>query len=585
MSKILQRAKGFTIVEALIVIAIGVTVFGSLLVTFQYTFELLAHAKARTTAVSIATDRMEYFRSLPYDDVGTISGIPSGTIPQNSTTTLNNILFQERILVEYVDDAADGLLTATTTDGNGIPSDYKRIKIELSWTIKGKTRSISLVSNIVPRSIETTAGGGTIRVNVLDADASPLSGAQVRLVNNTTTTTIDVIKNTDASGIALFSGAPAASNYEVYVTATGYSSDQTYVPDASNPNPVTAPFALLVADISTVTFQIGELSDLAITTYSSITDTGNIEYFTDSSGVSTSTNIEVASGVLRLEQTAGVYSNSGQAKLVTFTPSPLQAWGALTVAANTPASTQYRIQLFTNSSSTYTLIPDSDLAGNAAGLIGPLIDISSLDVGTYPSLVVGFNLQTTDTDETPSVEEVGVYYRESAVPRSGVDLSLHGDKMIGTDLSANPIFKTTLSGTTDGVGELDFSDVEFDSYNFTIPGSLTVTTACPALPLLHQAGIASSLDIVLRASVSNSLRTTVLNTEGNPIPGATVVLSRSGFSETQDTNLCGQIFIYSGVVVESDYDIAVSKPGYVTQNISTFSINGNTENVITLIPQ
>ena len=74
-----KRPHGFTIVEALIVIAIGVTMFGSLLVTFEYAFELLSHSKARTTALSIATDRMEYFRSLPYDDVGTISGIPAGT--------------------------------------------------------------------------------------------------------------------------------------------------------------------------------------------------------------------------------------------------------------------------------------------------------------------------------------------------------------------------------------------------------------------------------------------------------------------------------------------------------------------------
>lgn len=580
-----KQLKGFTLVEALIVVAITVTIFGALLVTFQYAFELLAHSKARTTATSIATDRMEYFRSLPYDEVGTISGIPSGTIPQNSTTTLNNIVFQERILVEYVDDPADGLLTATTTDSNGIPADYKRIKIELSWTIKEKTRSISLVSNIVPRSIETTLGGGTVRVNVLDANAVPLFGAQVRLVNNTTTTTIDVIKNTDTNGTALFSGAPAASNYEVYVTAAGYSSDQTYIASVANPNPVTSPFSLLVADISTVTFQIGELSDMYINTYSSVTDTGSMEYFTDSSGLATSTDIEVASGALRLEQTSGTYANSGQAKLVTVTPSPLEAWGALTVAANTPASTQYSIQLFTLSSSTYTLIPDSDLAGNSAGLSGPLIDVSSLDTGTYPSVVIGLSLQTTDTSASPSIDELGLYYREVSVPRTGVDLSLHGDKLIGTDLSANPIYKTLLSGTTNGSGELNFTDVEFDSYSFTTPSSLEVTTACPALPLLHQAGITSSLDIILGASVSESLRTTVLSTDGRPIPGVVVTLSRSGFSDTEETNLCGQTFIYSGVVPESDYDVSASKPGYVTQNISTFSVIGNTENVITLSPQ
>lgn len=580
-----KQLSGFTIIEALIVIAIGVTMFGSLLVTFEYAFELLAHSKARTTALSIATDRMEYFRSLPYNDVGTIAGIPSGTIPQNSTTTLNKITFNERILVEYVDDPGDGLLTATTSDSNGIPADYKRIKIELSWTVKGEVKSIALVSNIVPRSIETTDGGGTVRVNVLDADGSPMFGAQVRLINTTTPTNIDVTKNTDISGTALFSGAPAGSNYEVIVTAPGYSTDRTYVANGANPNPITAPFSLLEADISTVTFQIGELSDMDITTYSAVTDIENTEGFLGSTGIATSTNTEVASGALRLRQTAGVYASSGQAKLVTLTPSPLEAWGAVTVAATTPSNTQYRVQLFTVSSSTYSLIPDSDLPGNAAGFTGPLIDVSSLDAGSFPSIAVGVSLQTSDTSVSPSIDEIGVYYRESATVRSGVALSLHGSKVIGADLSANPIFKTSLSGTTDGSGELSFSNVEFDSYTFTIPGSLTVTTACPALPLLHQAGIDSSLYIVLRSSVTPSLRTTVVSNTGNAIPGVSVTLSRSGFSSTQETDLCGQTFMSSGVVLESDYDISVSKPGYVTQNISTFTINGNTETVVTLIAQ
>ena len=580
-----KRPHGFTIVEALIVIAIGVTMFGSLLVTFGYAFDLLSHAKARTTALSIATDKMEYFRSLPYDDVGTVSGIPAGTIPQNSTTTLNKIVFSERILVEYVDDPADGLLTATTTDSNGIPADYKRVKIEMSWTVKGVTKSISLVSNIVPRSIETTAGGGTVRVNVLDADASPLMGAQVRLVNDSTSPTIDVTKNTDSSGTALFSGAPAASNYEVIVTAPGYSTDQTYVADVTNPNPITSPFSLLEADISTVTFQIGELSDMDITTYSSITDVGDTEAFLGTTGIATSSGTEVASGVLRLEQSAGVYDSNGQAKLVTLTPSPLEAWGAITVAATTPANTQYKVQLFTGSSSAYTLIDDSDLPGNALGFTGPVIDISSLDAGSFPSIVVGVSLETSNTSVTPSIDEIGVYYRADATVRTGVALALHGNKVIGTDLSAAPIYKTALSGTTNGSGELGFTNVEFDSYVFTIPGGLLVTTACPALPLLHEAGINSSLDIVLRSSVSPSLRTTVLSSAGTPIPGVSVTLSRSGFNATADTNLCGQTFMHSGVVLESDYDIVVSKPGYVTQNINTFTINGNTDTVITLIPQ
>ncbi len=573
---------GFSFIEALIVAAVGVTIFAGLFGTFTYTFELFAHAKAKTTAVTIANQKMEYFRSLPYSEVGTIAGIPPGTIPQHSSTTMNKIVFDERVLVEYVDDPADGLLTATTTDSNGIPADYKRAKIEISWTLKGQTRSIFLTSNIVPRSIETTDGGGTVRVNVLDADSTPLVGAFVQLVNNTTTTTIDVTKSTDSSGAALFSGAPAASNYEVIVTAPGYSTDRTYQATTSNPNPITAPFAVLEADISTVTFQIGELSDMDITTYSTVTDSESREEFFGAGQVASSTGTEVASGVLRLAQTAGVYTSFGEAVLLPVTPSPLEAWGALTLAAATPSGTSYKVQVGTVSSSTFTLVPDSDLPGNSTGFSESLIDISTIDAGTYPALAVRFQFETTDTSASPSIDEIAFYYREAATVRSGVALSLRGNKVIGSTLAAAPIYKTTLLGTTDGSGELSFSDVEFDVYAVTIPGGLVVSSACPAVPLPHQAGIPSSLTLVLRNYVQPSLRTTVLTASGEPIPGASVTLSRSGFSETASTNLCGQTFMFSGVVMQSDYSLTVSKPGFTTQNLSTVEVATTSDITITL---
>ena len=76
----------------------------------RVSLELIANSRANING-SLANDRMEYFRSLPYDDADTVAGIPSGIIPQNSTTTLNGIEFSERVLVEYVDDPADGQLT------------------------------------------------------------------------------------------------------------------------------------------------------------------------------------------------------------------------------------------------------------------------------------------------------------------------------------------------------------------------------------------------------------------------------------------------------------------------------------------
>ena len=584
MSKIRSFTSGFTLVEALVVVAVSVVIFGALFSTFQYSLTLLAHSRAKVTATSIAADRMEYFRSLPYNNVGTINGIPPGTIRQNSTTTLNNIQFRERILVEYIDDVADGKLTATTTDSNGIPSDYKRVKIEISWSIKNKSRSISLISNIVPRSIETTLGGGTIRVNVLDASAVSFPGALVTLKNSTVNPAINVTKSTDASGSALFSGAPAGSGYEVVVTAPGYSTDQTYQATVANPNPITASFSLVQSGISTVTFQIGRLSDINVKTFSAITDTAITEEFSAPTNIAVGTDTEVVAGVLQLRQTAGVFAPSGIAYLAVAAPTPLLSWGALTVAASTPSGTEYKTRLYTEAGGVYTLIPDVNLPGNAAGFVGPVIDISRLNKDTYPSIVVGFTLQTTDTTASPRINQAAVYYRAAETARSGVNLSMRGNKVIGTDLSTNPIYKTSRSGVSSGSGILLFSNVEFDTYTFTVPASLDVARACPASPLVHRAGVTSNIEFELVANASHSLRVTTLTGSGQKVPGAQVTLNRAGFSSTVTTNLCGQSFIFSGVAMASDYEVTVTKPGFTTETITGYTINGIGDVIVVLTP-
>jgi hypothetical protein len=178
--------------------------FGGFFLTIQHSLNLVSDSRSRMTALSVANDQIEYIRSLSYDAVGTVSGLPGGALPQTSTTSLNQKIFTKRILIEYIDDAADGIGGA---DSNGITTDYKRAKVEVSWDHKGQTGQVILVSNIIPNSIETNIGGGTVRVLVTDANVLPVSGASVRLRNTTGTSSVDVTKVTDATGEALFGGA------------------------------------------------------------------------------------------------------------------------------------------------------------------------------------------------------------------------------------------------------------------------------------------------------------------------------------------------------------------------------------------
>ena len=121
------RLSGISLVEVLVVAALAAAIFGALFSSFYFSLELVSDSRARLAAHALATERLEYIRSLTYHDVGTEGGIPAGDIPQQRTTSLNGIEFTERVLIEFVDDPFDGLLTATTSDSNDIPADYKRV--------------------------------------------------------------------------------------------------------------------------------------------------------------------------------------------------------------------------------------------------------------------------------------------------------------------------------------------------------------------------------------------------------------------------------------------------------------------------
>jgi type II secretory pathway pseudopilin PulG len=572
---------GFSFVEIIVVSALSALIFGALFSSFQYTLALISDSRAKLSALSVANDRMEYFRSLPYDDVGTVSGIPSGTIPQNGTSLLNGIEFAERVLVEYVDDPADGQDTATTSDSNSIPSDYKRIKVEYTWNIGNGTSSISLISNIVPRSVETTAGGGTARINVIDSNSMLLPGASVRLLNNTTTSTIDVTRLTDASGAALFSGAPAASDYEVTVTANisgnQYSTTGTYQATTSNPNPSVAPFAVLEADVSTLTFQIGELSDVDVSTYSARSEGSMREEFTDLLAVASSTDIEIVSDEAVLESTAGVYQTSGIVYTQLMTPTPVSRWETARVAADVPAGTNYEVRFYTGTGTgPFTLIPDTELSGNSVGFADSLIDISELDAGGFPSITAGITLETSNTAQTPAIDEIEVFYTQSQTPRTFVAYDIIGTKTIGTNGAAAPIYKYNTSFTTDGVGEYELLDLEFDQYTLQNQAGLDIASACPGHPLVLRAGVDSAIALTLVPDAANTARTQVVDGSGRVIPGASVTLSRTGYNQTLFTDVCGQAFFTGGVSSSTDYVLDVSVAGYADQTIDPLEINGDT---------
>jgi hypothetical protein len=256
--------RGVTLLDTVVGVSLMLIIFTGVAGAFQLGVDVVSNNRARTSAVALLDERMEYIRSLPYTSIGTVGGVPSGSLAQAESLTLNGIGFTRRTLVVYADDPKDGSAPADTK-----PADYKAVKVEVSWVSRTGVRSVSLVSRFEPKSgLESSVSGGILTINVVDSSSQPVQNAQVRIVNASASPAIDQTTYTNTNGLISIVGAPAASGYSVSVTKAGYSTARTYGSSGQNPNP--SPTHLTVSNNQTTaqTFAIDLLSSFTIITKS-----------------------------------------------------------------------------------------------------------------------------------------------------------------------------------------------------------------------------------------------------------------------------------------------------------------------------
>ncbi len=521
--------RGLSLVEVLIGIGVVVVVFMGIITSYKLALDTVLQSKARIGGLSLLSERLEYVRALPYDQVGTVGGIPAGPIAQSATTTLNGILYTIQTLVLYRDDSADGLGGA---DSTGITADYKDISVDISWTVAGKSRNIRSVMRTAPRGVETLTSGGVLRVNVFNAVAAPVPGATVHIVNSTIVPSVDLYVDTDSTGAVLIPGAPVGSNYKVSVTKDGYSTAQTYDTTTANPNPNPANLSIVNTKTTTISLAIDTTGSLAIKTLSEPVSQAVV-----SVGTSTSA-----------------------------TPSSLYIWNSLLFASTTAPSAPVLARVYSGVGAGATLIPDSVLAGNSAGLSSP-INISALSTTTYTSLSVVLE----------DVASSSLVYTVPPSPMPNIALSVRGSKVIGNTNGGAPIYKYSSSPTTNSSGVWSLSGVEWDTYpislgdtTYDIVDECQYTTSVPA-------GGAATTTLMLRPGSTNSLRAYV-SSSTMPVAGATVAIL-GAVNATSTTSLCGQA--YFGALTSGLYTVTVSKPGY-QNTVDTITVSGDTKSSLVL---
>ena len=561
--------RGMTLIDTVVGSALMLTIFVGIAAAFQLSIDVVTNNKARAGAIALANERLEYIRSLPYNSLGTLGGIPPGAIAQSESVSLNGVPYTRRTFIGYVDDPGDGLAAA---DQNGIIVDYKIVRADVAWISRAGERHIALVARVQPPNgmeVNCSAPCGSILASVFNAASEPIQNAQVRIVNSTTLPTIDVSAYTNSVGVVLLSGVPVASGYEVTVSKAGYNSAQTYAASAQNPNPNPGHLGVSQNITTSVTFSIDFVSSKTIQAFGPPAPVSWQDLFSDATSIATFNDTEVSGGRIRVAGSAP-FPPTAWAQSIAITPTDLYRWSALSWNDSEPGDTFVTYQIF--DSNGVAPIPDSALSGNSTGFTDSPVDLSTVSVSTYPSLRIHAVLTTQPPAGVPSIEDWTLTY-ETLPPRSNLAVSLRGEKTIGS--GPPPLYKYNATSTTDASGAISLSNLEYDTYTISVSPSTgyDMASVCAPQPEYLAPATSTTTRLDLANHTTHSARFEVRSQASSALlSGATVALSRLGYAATSTTNSCGQAFFSGLSFATYDYTLALS--GYAATS-STVSVNGS----------
>lgn len=233
-----NRQGGFTVVELTITLVVFAIVMLSVMMLYTALVRSTIVAKRQAVGLSLATNQMEYLKSLPYDSlaiVGTDLGAGvSNPLPETKTEKINGVTYTITTSINYVDNAYDGCgnyptqamkqlycrdyNSSTTTTADTNEKDYKIANVSVKDT--SGTYLAEVDTTISARVAESASTTGALFVSVIDDKGNPLPGADVDVVNTTLTPGINVSRVTDANGISVFYNLTPDSGTDYVITAS-----------------------------------------------------------------------------------------------------------------------------------------------------------------------------------------------------------------------------------------------------------------------------------------------------------------------------------------------------------------------------
>jgi adhesin HecA-like repeat protein len=588
----IRQKSGLTLIEVVVGTGLMLTVFLGIFGLIQLSFKVVAQSKARITATALANQKIELTRNLTYNDVGTIGGIPAGSIPETATTTLNGVVYNIKTTVTYIDDPFDG-----TSPADSAPWDYKRFKVLVTWEgfLGG---SVFLVSDISPKGLETVGSGGIISILVFDASGQPLPQADVHVENTFVTPAIDAFYQTDDQGRLFLPGAPVCDIcYKITASKTDHSSERTYaIGELIRGTAIAVPakplLSVLEGQQSEISFSIDRLRTKTVQTTKYVEEKTWNDSFEDLTKISGffQTIASTTLNAITLDQSSGQYYQTGSLISTAITPTGLTEWGRMNWNQNLPALTEIKLHLLYATSSSWQLIPDADLTvdgiTNSAGFISAPIDLSGLDPLKYSVLKLQADFRSDDPTQTPSLFDwqISWFSSETSTPIPYLAFSMQGAKSLGLDSASNPIAKYQQNLETDATGQVTIDELEWDSYKITVNGTVTgydIANSAPYQPVNLNPDTDQTVVLKLAPHQTNTLLVTVKNPAGLPLESAGVRLFKTGYDKLKFASNSGQAFFSS--LSSADYTIEVKMSGYEALSTS-LNISGQTDQSVSMLP-
>lgn len=593
LNGVIRRNEGLTLVDVVVGAALMLIVFLGLFGIFDLSVNLVGVNRSKAEAKALAEERTEYIRSLPYSEVGTEGGIPSGPLKQEENVQINQIEYIRRTFIKYYDSPKDG---TGSDDENGVTEDYKKVKVEMNWDFRGRDHSFSIVSNRVPPGIESTSGGGTLSLKIFDANAQPVENAEVQVENSSTSPEVSLTAYTNNSGSLSFPGSPEGEGYRVEVIKNGYNTAKTYDETSSNPNPDPGHLRVIKGERTQASFAIDKLANKTIRTFEAAEDGIFEDTFSDIIKVSTSTEVEFFSnlGEVRLASSSGSgYASEGYLYSSTTSPKYLNNWEQMDWSDDTASSTEVIYQLYYETATGTALVSESDLPSNDTGFSDSPVDISNLSISKYPTLLLRGELSTVNASSTPKVYDWSISYNAGPTPLPSIPFRMKGTKTVGEDSGGNPIYKYDKNLNTGGDAEIRIDDLEWDSYKITIDNTsigYDIAEACKPQPRFVPPNSSIVTELVLEDHTQNSLLMAVRDDSDNLLEDVSVKLTNATitYSKTKNTSDCGQTFfsgLEEGTSADGDpYNLEVSASGYETETLNNIEISGQEKKEVVLDP-